>query len=171
MAAGSKMSRCSNGLVAAKAEVGSREDRHRRLEVDRGQYRVPIRPCRSFADELEGTPASTSRPKEQAEFEVDALQAEYAKLEAEYADADEIPEEVADRLEAIEAKLAAFDDRPVAYSIPPRSSAPAPSSASLRTGCSWSIAAMFAPKTKLPEGVDGRPVKFLDDAGFGEPNH
>jgi ParB family chromosome partitioning protein len=47
--------------------------------------------------------------------EIDALQAEYQKLEADYADADEIPEAVADRLEEIEAKLAAFDDRPVTY--------------------------------------------------------
>ncbi|OYX01460.1 MAG: DNA-binding protein, partial [Rhizobiales bacterium 32-66-8] len=46
---------------------------------------------------------------------IDALNAEQAKLEAEYDGADELPDEVDERLGEIEAALAAFDDRPVAY--------------------------------------------------------
>jgi len=46
---------------------------------------------------------------------IDALNAEYAKLEAEYDGADELPDEVDERLGEIEAALAAFDDRPVSY--------------------------------------------------------
>ncbi|MBL6616758.1 MAG: DNA-binding protein [Reyranella sp.] len=46
---------------------------------------------------------------------IDALNAEYARLEAEYHDADELPDEVDQRLGEIEAELAAFGDRPVTY--------------------------------------------------------
>ena len=46
---------------------------------------------------------------------IDALNAEYAKLEAEYDGADELPDEVDERLGEIEAALAAFDNRPVTY--------------------------------------------------------
>ncbi len=52
-------------------------------------------------------------PDEQATIE--ALNAEYASLEAEYRNADELPDEVDQRLGDIEAELAAFDDRPVTY--------------------------------------------------------
>ena len=45
----------------------------------------------------------------------DALQAELDQLEAEYAEADEIPEEIDQRLGEIETALAAFDERPVVY--------------------------------------------------------
>jgi ParB family chromosome partitioning protein len=45
----------------------------------------------------------------------DALQAELERLEQEYADADELPEEVDQRLGEIETALAALDERPVVY--------------------------------------------------------
>ena len=62
--------------------------------------------------ELSGTTADLS-VEEQATIE--ALNAEYAKLEAEYEGADELPDEVDERLGEIETALAAFDDRPVIY--------------------------------------------------------
>lgn len=62
--------------------------------------------------ELSGTTADLS-VEEQATIE--ALNAEYAKLEAEYEGADELPDEVDERLGEIETALAAFDDRPVVY--------------------------------------------------------
>ncbi|WP_095203520.1 ParB/RepB/Spo0J family partition protein [Mesorhizobium carmichaelinearum] len=46
---------------------------------------------------------------------IDALNAEHAKLEAEYEEADELPDDVDERLGEIETALAAFDDRPVIY--------------------------------------------------------
>ncbi|MGY3441306.1 ParB/RepB/Spo0J family partition protein [Bradyrhizobium sp. USDA 4473] len=46
---------------------------------------------------------------------IDALNAEYAKLEADYDGADELPDEVDERLGEIERALAAFEDRPVTY--------------------------------------------------------
>jgi ParB family chromosome partitioning protein len=46
---------------------------------------------------------------------IDALNVEYARLEAEYHNADELPDDVDQRLGEIETELAAFDDRPVTY--------------------------------------------------------
>ena len=46
---------------------------------------------------------------------IDALNAEYAKLEAEYEGADELPDEVDERLGEIETALAAFNNRPVSF--------------------------------------------------------
>ncbi|WP_456057518.1 ParB/RepB/Spo0J family partition protein [Aliidongia dinghuensis] len=46
---------------------------------------------------------------------IDALDAEYAKLEAEYEGADELPDEVDQRLGEIETALASFDNRPTLY--------------------------------------------------------
>ncbi len=62
--------------------------------------------------ELEGVAADLSS-EEQAT--IDALNAEHAKLEEAYDGADELPDEVGERLGEIEAALAAFDDRPVTY--------------------------------------------------------
>ena len=45
----------------------------------------------------------------------EALRAEYEKLEHAHADADELPEDVDQRLDEIETALAALDDRPVKY--------------------------------------------------------
>ncbi|RTL61246.1 MAG: DNA-binding protein [Pseudonocardiaceae bacterium] len=59
--------------------------------------------------EVSGTPIDLT-VEEQATIE--ALTAEQARLEAEYQDADELPDEVDERLGEIETALAAFDDRP-----------------------------------------------------------
>jgi ParB family chromosome partitioning protein len=62
--------------------------------------------------ELAGKPVDLT-PEEQATF--DALNAEQAKLESDYQDADELPDEVDQRLGEIEAALMAFEDRSVLY--------------------------------------------------------
>jgi ParB family transcriptional regulator, chromosome partitioning protein len=45
----------------------------------------------------------------------EALRAELDRLEAEYADADELPDDVDQRLDEIETALIAFEERPVIY--------------------------------------------------------
>lgn len=62
--------------------------------------------------ELEGTLASLTREEQGT---IDALNAEHDRLEAEYQDADELPEEVDQRLGEIEAALLAFEERPMIY--------------------------------------------------------
>ncbi|MDW9658547.1 DNA-binding protein [Sinorhizobium meliloti] len=62
--------------------------------------------------ELAGTPTDLSAEEQ---VTIEALDAEYAKLEAEYEGADELPDEVDERLGEIEKALAAFEDRPVIY--------------------------------------------------------
>ncbi|WP_342709592.1 ParB/RepB/Spo0J family partition protein [Bradyrhizobium sp. B124] len=62
--------------------------------------------------EIEGKPVDLS-PEEQAT--IDALNAVQAKLESDYQHADELPDEVDQRLGEIEAALTAFEDRSVLY--------------------------------------------------------
>jgi ParB family transcriptional regulator, chromosome partitioning protein len=62
--------------------------------------------------ELEGTPADLTIEEQTTK---DALNAEHDKLEAEYQDADELPDEVDQRLGEIEAALLAFEDRAMIY--------------------------------------------------------
>ena len=62
--------------------------------------------------ELEGRPADLTA-EEQAT--IDALNAEQARLEFDYQDADELPDEVDQRLSEIEAALMTFEERPVVY--------------------------------------------------------
>ena len=62
--------------------------------------------------ELEGKPADLAI-EEQAT--IDALNAEQAKLEFDYQDADELPDEVDQRLGEIEAALMTFEERSVVY--------------------------------------------------------
>ncbi|WP_342724144.1 ParB/RepB/Spo0J family partition protein [Bradyrhizobium sp. B097] len=62
--------------------------------------------------EIEGKPVDLS-PEENAT--IDALNAEHAKLESDYQHADELPDEVDQRLGEIEAALMAFEDRSVLY--------------------------------------------------------
>jgi ParB family chromosome partitioning protein len=62
--------------------------------------------------ELEGKPADLNA-EEQAT--IDALNAEQAKLEFDYQDADELPDEVDQRLSEIEAALMAFEERSIIY--------------------------------------------------------
>lgn len=61
---------------------------------------------------LAGEPAPVSA-EEQANY--NALRAEYDKLQQDYAEADELPEEVDQRLGEIETALEAFDHRPAIY--------------------------------------------------------
>jgi ParB family chromosome partitioning protein len=113
--------------------------------------------------ELEGTSVELTAEKQ---AEVEALKAEYEKLESEYADADEIPEEAADRLEAIEAKLAEFDERPVTYS--PTEVARAGAFVSIAPDGSLSIDRGYVrPEDELPEGVDVETGEVLDDGDAG----
>ncbi|MET4259727.1 ParB family chromosome partitioning protein [Bradyrhizobium sp. S3.12.5] len=62
--------------------------------------------------EIEGKPVDVS-PEDQAT--IDALNAEQARLEFDYQDADELPDEVDQRLGEIEVALAAFEHRPMIY--------------------------------------------------------
>jgi ParB family transcriptional regulator, chromosome partitioning protein len=62
--------------------------------------------------ELEGKPVDLTI-EEQAT--IDALNAEHDRLEAEYQHADELPDDVDQRLGEIESALMAFEDRPVVY--------------------------------------------------------
>jgi ParB family transcriptional regulator, chromosome partitioning protein len=62
--------------------------------------------------ELEGKPADLAT-EEQAT--IDALNAEQAKLEFDYQDADELPDEVDQRLSEIEAALMAFEERSIVF--------------------------------------------------------
>ncbi|WP_439402663.1 ParB N-terminal domain-containing protein [Bradyrhizobium sp. DASA03068] len=62
--------------------------------------------------ELDGVSADLTA-EEQATIE--ALEAEYARLEAEHDGADELPDDVDQRLGEIETALGAFNDRPVIY--------------------------------------------------------
>ncbi|WP_426441166.1 ParB/RepB/Spo0J family partition protein [Bradyrhizobium genosp. P] len=61
---------------------------------------------------LEGTPADLTVEEQ---VTIDALNAEHDRLEAEYRDADELPDEVDQRLGEIEAALLALEDRSVRY--------------------------------------------------------
>jgi ParB family chromosome partitioning protein len=61
---------------------------------------------------LKGAQADVSADEQAT---IDALNAEHARLQAEYHNADELPDEVDQRLGEIETELAAFDDRPVTY--------------------------------------------------------
>ena len=62
--------------------------------------------------EISGTPLDLTTDEQAA---IEALQADYARLEAEYEDADELPDEIDQRLGEIETALTAFDDRPVHF--------------------------------------------------------
>ncbi|BBB96455.1 MULTISPECIES: ParB/RepB/Spo0J family partition protein [Bradyrhizobium] len=64
--------------------------------------------------ELDGVSADVTA-EEQATIE--ALKAEYTRLEAEHDGADELPDEIDQRLGEIETALAAFDDRPISYQL------------------------------------------------------
>jgi len=121
---------------------------------------------------LAGTPADLTE-EEQAEYA--ALQAEYQKLEAEYADADEIPEDAVDRLDALQEKLAAFDDRPLVYA--PADIARAGVFVSIGGDGTLSVDRGYVrPEDELPDNVDGETGEILEDqsdeaggAKSGEP--
>lgn len=62
--------------------------------------------------ELQGEPLDLTREEQET---IAALNAEYQKLEAEYEGAEELPDEVDQRLGEIETALAAFENRPVRF--------------------------------------------------------
>lgn len=62
--------------------------------------------------ELDGKPADLTAEEQAA---IDALNAEHAKLESDYQDADELPEDVDQRLGEIETALMAFEERSIIY--------------------------------------------------------
>jgi ParB family chromosome partitioning protein len=62
--------------------------------------------------ELDGVPAELT---ELERATIDALRSEFDKLEADYQDADELPDEVDQRLREIEAALSVFEARPMIY--------------------------------------------------------
>ena len=62
--------------------------------------------------ELEGKPADLTAEERAA---LDALNAEYAKIEADYQDADELPDEIDQRLGEIEKARSAFEARSLVY--------------------------------------------------------
>jgi ParB family transcriptional regulator, chromosome partitioning protein len=62
--------------------------------------------------ELEGEPADLT---EEERATLDALNAEYAKIEADYQDADELPDEIDQRLGEIEMARSAFEARSLVY--------------------------------------------------------
>ena len=62
--------------------------------------------------EISATPLDLTAEEQSA---IEALNAECGRLEAEYEGADELPDEIDQRLGEIETALAAFDDRPVHY--------------------------------------------------------
>ncbi len=64
--------------------------------------------------ELDGKPADLTA-EEQAT--IDALNAEHAKLESDHQDADELPDDVDQRLGEIEAALMAFEERSIIYDL------------------------------------------------------
>jgi ParB family chromosome partitioning protein len=64
--------------------------------------------------ELDGVPSDLTNDERAS---VDALKTEYDKLEADYAEADELPDEIDQRLGEIEAALSAFDARPMFYDL------------------------------------------------------
>lgn len=61
---------------------------------------------------LEGTPAALTIDQQTA---IDTLNAEHERLETEYQDADELPDDVDQRLGEIEASLLTLEDRPMIY--------------------------------------------------------
>ena len=104
--AGRRFARASRRREAAD---GSRDDRSRRLEVDRGRRRASPTAHDHGLRRLEGEPADLTA---EAQTSAEALQAEYDALQAKYEDADELPDEVDARLGELEEALEAFENRP-----------------------------------------------------------
>ena len=151
-----------------EAEGRSRDDRRRRVEVDLGGRRFPLRPTRGLR-ELEGKPADLTA-EEQAT--IDALNAEQAKLESDYQDADELPDEVDQRLGEIEAALMPSKSGRCS-TIPPRSPVPAYSSASIPKAGSRSTGVTSGRKTRLPAADPevGAGRRYVIDRGTGSQWH
>ena len=101
--------------------------------------------------ELDGEPVDLTA-EEQAT--PDALNAEYAKIEQDYQDADELPDEIDQRLGEIEAALP--PSMPGRFAtIRPTLLAPACSSASMPKGFCWSIVVTSGPRMKRRRSTTG----------------
>ncbi len=147
-------------LVTEKLTGGGRNDRRRRVgSGSRCAVEFPYGHA-SGLRELEGKPRRSLTAEEQAT--IDALNAEQAKLECDYQDADELPEEVDQRLGEIEAGP---DDvpKPIGSSmIPSRSPEAVSSSASIPKGALSVDRRLCPPRGRRPrqlmqisaEGVD-----------------
>lgn len=118
--------------------------------------------------EISGTPIDLSA-EEQATIE--ALTAEQARLEAEYQDADELPDEVDERMGEIETALAAFDDRPEHFD--PTDIAIAGVFVSIDANGSLSVDRGFVRPEDVPQvrtdGEEG-PEKEIESDGTARPS-
>ncbi|AUW57866.1 DNA-binding protein [Sphingobium sp. SCG-1] len=108
--------------------------------------------------EITGTPLDLSAEELAT---IDALNAEMARLEAEYQDADELPDEIDQRLGEIETALASFEERPVHYE--PADIAIAGVFVSIDADGSLTVDRGFV----RPEDVPAIPVEGDGDTGSG----
>ncbi|WP_456304653.1 strawberry notch-like NTP hydrolase domain-containing protein [Acidomonas methanolica] len=116
--------------------------------------------------EVSGTPIDLSA-EEQATIE--ALTAEQVRLEAEYQDADELPDEVDERMGEIETALAAFDDRPEHFD--PADIAIAGVFVSIDANGSLSVDRGFVRPEDVPQvRTDGEEVSETDIESAGTPS-
>ena len=100
--------------------------------------------------ELTGTPVDLSDEERAAR---EALRDEFDRLESEYAEADELPDEVDERLGEIEAALDAFEDRPMRYD--PAEIGRAGAFVSIRHDGQLSVDRGYVrPEDEAPEGDD-----------------
>ena len=97
--------------------------------------------------EIEGEPVDLT---EEERATLDALNAEYAKIEEDYQDADELPDEIDQRLGEIEAARSVLRSPIARSTIRPRSPAPASSSASMPRGCCRSTVATCGRRMRHP---------------------
>ena len=110
MAAGCRIRAVARSSRHREAEGGGRDHCGRRLEVDRGGGRTSPMATPTACASLTAMPADLT---EEERATLDALDAESDKIEADYQDADELPDEIDQRLGEIEAALSAFEARPL----------------------------------------------------------
>ncbi|MER9416494.1 ParB/RepB/Spo0J family partition protein [Mesorhizobium sp. M0306] len=114
--------------------------------------------------QLQGDPLDLSAEEQAA---IDALSAEHAKLATEYEGADELPEEVDQRLGEIEAALATFDKRPRQFD--PSDIAIAGAFVSIDADGSLAVErGFFRPEDVPPVSLDGSN-ESKNDGGSGAP--
>ena len=111
-------------LVIEKLQAEAESSAHRGLEMDRG--RRPTFPYGHTAG-LRRLTGDTVALTDEEQASLAALRAEQEALEQQYAEADELPDEVDQRLGEIETAMAAFEDRPDQLRSGGRSPAPASS--------------------------------------------
>lgn len=112
---------------------------------------------------LEGTQPEFTDDEQAA---IAALQEEQAKLEAEYSELDEIPEEVASRMDEIEEALSAFDERPAVYD--PAHIARAGAFVSIHHDGSLLVDRGYVrPEDEIPAGIDSEAGEIVDGGEAG----